>query len=206
MTGPAVNSTAQAKAEARARIRAMRQALPSAARANDAKAMAAVLAAANLPIATTTIAVFRSLPTEPDTGPIIERCQQRDCRILLPAVRGTHLDWTVLPAEAAEFTTGVLGISELLGEPIGRDAQPLMDCSLVLVPCLAVDARGRRLGQGGGYYDRILSTLPAPQDGGPLLIAVCFPNECGIDIPVEEHDAPVHACLTSAGLRWFTNP
>ncbi|MFM7145406.1 MAG: 5-formyltetrahydrofolate cyclo-ligase [Actinomycetales bacterium] len=206
MTVPTTDPIAQAKAQARARLRAQRRAVPAAEREASARAMAAALADADLPRSNTTVAAFLSLPTEPDTAPLIEHSQERGCRILVPAVRGRHLDWMVLPEHPPQFTTGVLGIPELASEPIGRDAEPLADCGLVLVPCLALDSTGRRLGQGGGYYDRILAELADVTKGGPLLIGVCFPAEFGIDIPVEDHDAAVHGCLTGAGLRWFRRP
>ena len=203
MTVPSTDPMAQAKAQARTRLRAQRRAVPPAEREAGARAMAAALAEANLLRPNTTVAAFLSLPSEPDTGPLIEHCQERGCRILVPAVRGRHLDWMVLPQDQPQFTTGVLGIAELASAAIGRDAEPLQGCGLVLVPCLAVDSTGRRLGQGGGYYDRILAELADVTQGGPLLIGVCFPAEYGSDIPVEDHDATMDGCLTGAGLHWF---
>ena len=194
------------KAQARRHIRAQRQVITAEQRKLGGTTMAAALAEVDLPKRGTTVAAFLSLPTEPDTAPLIQRFRERSCRILLPAVHGRNLDWMILPSEPADFTIGVLGIREVSAESIGHDAAPLLNCSLVLVPCLAVNTDGRRLGQGGGYYDRIIAELPPVARGGPLLIGVCFPGECGINIPVEGHDAALHACLTSAGLHWFVKP
>lgn len=203
MTAPDAPRQRHAKAQARTHIRDQRKAIPAAQRDSDAVAMAMTLAQADLPIASTTVAAFMSLPSEPQTHPLIELCQSRRCQILIPAVRGKHLDWMVLPPDGAQFKTGVLGISEVLGASVGQDAEPLQNCSLVFVPCLAVNGAGRRLGQGGGYYDRILAALAPAAQGGPLLVGVCFAHECGIEIPVEPHDAALDGCLTGAGLHWF---
>jgi len=203
MTVPDAHPHGHAKAQARTRIRDQRKAIPAPQRASDGAAMAMALAKADLPIASTRVAAFMSLPSEPQTHSLIELCQSRRCQVLIPAVRGQHLDWTVLPPDGAQIKAGVLGISEVLGASVGQDAEPLHNCSLVLVPCLAVNEAGRRLGQGGGYYDRILAALAPAAQGGPLLVGVCFAHECGIDIPVEPHDAALDGCLTGAGLHWF---
>jgi 5-formyltetrahydrofolate cyclo-ligase len=63
---------------------------------------------------------------------------------------------------------------------------------LVLVPALAVDQYGVRLGRGGGYYDR---TLPLAAPGTPL-VAVVRDDEVVASLPVQPHDVPVSAALT----------
>ena len=89
---------------------------------------------------------------------------------------------------------GVLG--EPAGPPLGRDAIGAAD--LVLVPALAVDEAGRRLGQGGGSYDRALPRTTAP------VVAVVFGDEVLDTIPAERHDRPVDGVLTPEhGLRWL---
>lgn len=71
----------------------------------------------------------------------------------------------------------------------------------ILVPALAVDRRGHRLGQGAGYYDRALADV-ARWPAGPLRIAVVNPDEVvDGELPHEPHDAPMDAVLTSDG--WF---
>jgi 5-formyltetrahydrofolate cyclo-ligase len=77
----------------------------------------------------------------------------------------------------------------------------LQRCRLVLVPALAVDRSGTRLGQGGGWYDRALIHVRADT----LVLAVCFPPEVlpPHALPYEPHDQPVDGCLTSAGVEYF---
>ena len=89
-----------------------------------------------------------------------------------------------------------LGLLEPAGPSLGLDA--VREAELVLAPALAVDAAGRRLGQGGGSYDRALERAGAP------VVAVVFDDEVLDEaIPVESHDRPVAGVLTpGGGLRW----
>ncbi len=68
----------------------------------------------------------------------------------------------------------------------------------MLAPALAVDGAGRRLGQGGGSYDRALTRTKAP------VIAVVFDDELLESVPVQAHDRPVNGMLTPlGGVRLF---
>jgi 5-formyltetrahydrofolate cyclo-ligase len=69
---------------------------------------------------------------------------------------------------------------------------------VVLVPALAVDRRGRRLGRGGGYYDRTLASLAGPA------YAVVYDDEVVEEVPVEPHDVAVAGALTPSGLVVMT--
>ncbi|NBO37761.1 5-formyltetrahydrofolate cyclo-ligase [bacterium] len=86
--------------------------------------------------------------------------------------------------------------------PSDVEIQPYVDSSggwLVLTPCLAVDAKGTRLGYGGGYYDRFLAMY-----GAKLLTAACIPRECYSEtllLPKEEHDIPVDLIVTESDVK-----
>lgn len=82
---------------------------------------------------------------------------------------------------------------------------PLPACSMLLLPALAVDHLGTRLGHGAGYYDRALAGVPG-WPHGPLRVAVVHPADVLRDpLPREPHDAAVDAILTAAG--WYrTDP
>ncbi|MDQ3825225.1 MAG: hypothetical protein M3319_16065, partial [Actinomycetota bacterium] len=71
-------------------------------------------------------------------------------------------------------------------------AAVIATAALVLVPALAVDWHGTRLGRGGGHYDR---TLPLASPGIPL-VAVVRDDELLASVPVQPHDVPVTAALT----------
>jgi len=74
---------------------------------------------------------------------------------------------------------------------------------LILVPGVVFDPSGRRIGYGGGYYDRYLADLAGSvQDGGagikklPLLAAPCFDLQIAMNVPAEPHDIPMDIILT----------
>ena len=140
-----------------------------------------------------TIALFLPLPSEPLGRSTVDALAGAH-RILLPVARADQpLDW----AEAGGgVRRGSWGIDEPAGPPLGPDA--LRSADLVLVPALAVDLAGRRLGRGGGHYDRTLARL-AERPGGPLLLAVVFDDELLPEVPVEAVDRPVDAVLTPSG-------
>jgi 5-formyltetrahydrofolate cyclo-ligase len=81
-------------------------------------------------------------------------------------------------------------LREPTGPRLGRDA--LQAAEVVLVPALAVDARGIRLGRGGGYYDRALARL-APS---ALVVALLYEGELCEQLPALPYDQPVRAALT----------
>ena len=186
-------STAEAKAALRRDLRARRAARDDAARA----AAGAQLATHAAALAADTIAAFVGTRTEPPTLPLLEALHAAGRRVLLPVLReDMDLAWGAFEA-AAELRPARLGLLEPSGPSLGLDG--VRAAGLVLAPALAVDAAGRRLGQGGGSYDRALERASAP------VVAVVFDDEV-LDgpIPVEPHDRPVAGVLTPVGgLRWL---
>lgn len=104
------------------------------------------------------------------------------------------------PEEA--LRSGKFGIPEpASGSSLVREDHRI----LFLVPCLAVDQAGSRLGSGGGYYDRYLSQLPDTCD--PFIVAVCFDQFIQKKpLPTEPFDVPVHAILSEVGLQHTRRP
>ncbi|MEQ3551788.1 5-formyltetrahydrofolate cyclo-ligase [Pseudonocardia nematodicida] len=98
------------------------------------------------------------------------------------------LDWTRYTGPA-DLVAGPLGVREPGGPRLGPGT--LSGAGLVLVPALAVDRRGRRLGRGGGFYDRTLG-LVAP---GAAVVVVLHDGELIDEVPAEAHDLPVPAVL-----------
>lgn len=187
-----------AKWALRRRLTAARRAVPAVVR----EAEAAALAAARLPlVAPGTVCAYWPVGTEPGSPALLDGLVCRGCRVLLPVVGDPGpLDW-------AEYTgMGSLGVGPFgLYEPIG----PRLGCTaiatavLVLVPALAVDQHGVRLGRGGGYYDR---TLPLAAPGTPL-VAIVRDDEVLASLPVQPHDVPVSAALTPGkGLLALARP
>jgi 5-formyltetrahydrofolate cyclo-ligase len=98
-------------------------------------------------------------------------------------------DGTLVFLLACEFQTGALGIRE----PMGTTIAPSPD--LVLVPGLAFDTTGARLGRGKGFYDRWLAANPTVPSVG-----ICFKCQIVESLPFEAHDARVSAIVTDEGI------
>jgi 5-formyltetrahydrofolate cyclo-ligase len=105
-------------------------------------------------------------------------------RVLLPVLLPDNdLDWAVFTGDLAP---GPRGLSEPVGPRLGR----LRSADLILVPALAVDRAGHRMGRGGGSYDRALTRATAP------IIALLHDHELIEEVPAEPHDLPVHGVIT----------
>ncbi len=139
------------------------------------------------------VAVYQPLTSEPLDPELLPHWHALGMSVLLPVVTGAApLDWVRYPSPLAP---GDLGIATPTGPRLGPDA--LAEVDIVLVPALAVDPAGRRLGRGGGHYDRSLALAP-----GPRRIAVIFDDEWLPVLPAGPHDQPVHAVVSpEAGLR-----
>ncbi|MFC7528019.1 5-formyltetrahydrofolate cyclo-ligase [Actinoplanes sp. GCM10030250] len=112
-------------------------------------------------------------------------------RLLLPILLPDgDLDW----APFSTLAEGPRGLLEPVGPRSGTDA--IRGADLVLVPALAVDRTGMRMGRGGGSYDRALSRLPEP---GPITVALLHDGEDVDAVPAEPHDRPVMAVMTPTG-------
>jgi 5-formyltetrahydrofolate cyclo-ligase len=183
----------EAKAALRRVLRERRAARGEAARVEAGAALAGH--AATLPAGT--VAAFVAVRGEPPTLPLLGALRAAGRTVLLPLLReDDDLEWAEFVSPDA-LRPGRLGISEPAGPSLGVDA--VAAAALVLAPALAVDGRGRRLGQGGGSYDRALGRVAAP------VVAIVFDDEVlGDAIPVESHDRRVDGVLTpGGGLRWL---
>lgn len=138
------------------------------------------------------VAAYVSMPTEPGTGPLLAALAGHGAEVVVPrALPDGSLDWVALDP-TAPLRQGPLGVPEPDGPALGPHA--LDDVDLVLVPALAVDHAGRRLGRGAGYYDRALTGVTA------LRCAIVFAAELLPEVPHEPHDQPVDLVLTESGL------
>jgi 5-formyltetrahydrofolate cyclo-ligase len=144
------------------------------------------------------VSVYASRPHEPGTLPLIEALHERGIRVLIPMLGdGLQRGWGVY-----------VGAADLIERAPGRPPEPsteflsseaLAEADVVIVPALAVDSSGTRLGQGGGWYDRALVDV---RDGVPI-VALTFAGEMrDVDLeplPREPHDVRVHAVITPEG-------
>lgn len=188
MTDP--GALAVAKDELREGILFRRRTRPLADRAAAADAVASALVAGLRGVRT--LAAFVPDPTEPGSGRLPDAYAELGARVLLPVIppAGRILDWAV---HTGELEGGRFGLSEPVGPRLG--AMAIQEADAVVVPALAVDRFGIRLGRGGGYYDRAL--VHARPDA--VLVTVVFDGERVDELPREVHDRPVAAVVTPSG-------
>lgn len=141
----------------------------------------------------------------PPSGPV-------SVRYTLPRVRGQDLEFA-LRRPGDRFEPGAFGIPE----PVGGEVVALADHDVVLVPLVAFDSEGRRVGNGKGFYDRALAGLaagppdPDPGDGArgrseaagrprPVLIGVAHSFQQVDEAPCHPWDVALDAVVTEAGL------
>ncbi len=132
-----------------------------------------------------TILLYHSLPDEVDTHAFIDRWSEAK-QVLLPVVQGDGLLLRQYTGTNA-LATGRYGI----GEPVGTDFTDYAAIDLVIVPGVAFDRQGNRLGRGKGYYDRLLPRLTQARKLG-----ICFPYQLVNDIPTDAHDIRMDEIIT----------
>ncbi|MBQ0904744.1 5-formyltetrahydrofolate cyclo-ligase [Micromonospora sp. U21] len=135
-------------------------------------------------------------PGGADLPEVLRAALPADAELLLPVLRADlDLDWAAYTGPDALIAVG-RGIREPVGPRLGVAA--VTGADLVVVPALAVDRRGRRLGRGGGSYDRALARVPT----ATLTVVPLHDGELVEALPVEPHDRPVRAIVTPAdGVR-----
>jgi 5-formyltetrahydrofolate cyclo-ligase len=140
----------------------------------------------------TIVGGYHALPDEADPALLLERLVERGCHIAYPRVtgRGQPLEFHRVP-DGEVLAPGAFGIHEPL------DTWPRVVPGLLLVPLLAFDAEGTRLGYGGGFYDRTLSLLKVPA------IGIAYAGQETASLPRGPHDMALTMILTEQGVRKF---
>jgi 5-formyltetrahydrofolate cyclo-ligase len=147
-----------------------------------------------------TVAAYVSMGGEPGTRALLDVLRARGERVLLPVLLPDNdLDWARYEGADGLVRTG-RGLYEPTGPRLGPAAVTGADA--VLLPGLAVDGRGLRLGRGGGSYDRVLARLDAA-GATPALVVLLHAHEVLDRVPAEPHDRPVDAVITPEGVRRF---
>ena len=135
------------------------------------------------------IAAYVPVGREPGSLDLLDALRGHGIEVLLPVVSSDQLDWAAY-AGAAGLVPGALGTREPAGPRLGTDAVASVDA--VLVPALAVDHHGTRLGRGGGFYDRTLGRVPP----GRRISALLHDGELVPTLPADPWDRPVTAAVT----------
>ncbi|HVV13824.1 5-formyltetrahydrofolate cyclo-ligase [Amycolatopsis sp.] len=178
------------KPEWRARISSARASVSVQQRVTEARALTDAIAKLDLP---GTVCCYVPFGSEPGSVGWLDVLHGKEVRVLLPVITGpSALDWAEYAGAASLAPGKMRGILEPTGPRLGTGA--LADAGLVLIPALAVDVGGVRLGRGAGHYDRSLA-YAAP---GAELVAVVRDDELVERLPAEPHDVRMTAALTPA--------
>ncbi len=134
-----------------------------------------------------TVHLFVPFGSELDTRPILEDLWARKVRAVLPRVAAhRQLDHLAVTGWD-DLEPGAYSIPEPVAPCQAVDPEGV---DLILVPGVAFDRQGGRLGYGGGYYDRFLEACPAPR------VALAFDLQMVEEVPREDHDLGVHEIIT----------
>ena len=184
-TGPDKSAVDQDKAALRRRLLAARHRLSPEQRAGAGRAIRdAVLSLPQTQMAGT-VAAYYSIAAEPDTHGLIYALWKRGSYVLLPVLRPDgDLDWASYEGPDS-LRPGPRGLTEPAEPPRGPGA--IASADLVLVPALAVDHSGLRLGRGGGSYDRALTRVG---DQVPT-VGLLYDQELLAKVPSWPHDQRV---------------
>jgi len=132
---------------------------------------------------------YHALPDEADPAMLLERLVELGCHIAFPRVagKGLPLEFHRVP-DGEVLAPGAFGIHEPM------DIWPRATPQLLLVPLLAFDAQGHRLGYGGGFYDRTIALLRVPA------IGIAYAGQEVPALPADDHDMMLDGVLTENGL------
>ena len=146
-----------------------------------------------------TVAAFSSIRGEIAMDPSLDLLVGRGYQVLIPMLgTGIQVGWGRLQSEQdLEDMKRIPGWRPDEPDMPALPPQTLNQADLILVPALAIDHAGIRLGRGGGWYDRALA-LRAEQTS---VVGICWPGEFVEDpLPHLDHDLPVDAVLTPEGF------
>lgn len=137
-----------------------------------------------------TVFCFLSLEDEPDTNPLIAWMVDNGKRVCIPRCKNNSGEMEAVLLDRSQQTTDALGIPSAKGRGI-----PPSEIDLALIPGLAFDSKGNRLGRGKGFYDRYLSSGFLGTTCG-----ICPAQRFLSHLPAEQHDRPMDYIFTPYGL------
>jgi 5-formyltetrahydrofolate cyclo-ligase len=149
-----------------------------------------------MPIPEARVSGYRALAEEADPSQLLQELQAKGCEISYPRVHMKgHPLWFHVPVAQEPWLPGAFGIPE------PRPDWPRTFPSVLLVPLLAFDAEGYRLGYGGGYYDRTLAHFRAQRT--VAAIGIAFSAQELPSVPHDSSDEALDMIVTEAGIRRF---
>lgn len=180
------------KEEIRLRIKTQKSMLSDAERATAASAVFDRLEKSAAFMLADRILMYHSLPDELSTREFIDKWHDRK-HFYLPRVNGVNLE--LLPYDASSLRLGSFHIEE----PTGDNVYPVDEIELIVVPAVAFDRRGNRVGRGKGYYDRLLASTAA------LKVGVGYDFQLVDDIDSEPHDIGLDMIVTQSYVITITH-
>lgn len=186
-------NSADAKVQLRSQMKALRAAIPAAERQRLAFALADTVAEQLSFTPGAVVSGFLSIGDELDTAPLLAALHRRGARLALPVMRGKGkpLDFRAY-APGDDLDTVMWGIRE------PKPDRPILEPFVILVPLLAFDAQGWRLGYGGGFYDRTIRL--ARESRTVRAIGLAFDQQKVDWVPHLDYDEPLDGVLTPSGL------
>lgn len=133
------------------------------------------------------VMAYCALKDEVDISRLINRLREMGKQIVLPAVISDTEMEARMYRDKKDLAIGAYGISE----PVGNRYENLEDIDVVIVPGMAFDDKGHRLGRGKGYYDRFLSNIP-----NSYKIGVCFSFQKLCSVPTDIYDIATDDVVT----------
>lgn len=182
------------KAAIRLVARAAREALLPVQREALDHAIAAQILGSTIVQGCSSIVGYRAFGGEANVDEVLSAFLSMGRRVFVPRIRrGVQLELCRIPSLTIGQEVGSLGIIEPAGSP-ATDGEL---AEIVLVPGIAFDAEGNRVGFGRGYYDRLLARIGA----GAIRIGVAYECQIVRSVPVDPWDQPVHWLATELGVR-----
>ncbi len=211
--GSASSSSSQLleRQQLRRRMRQLRRELSSIARADAHRQFARILNGASLLRPGRRVALYLAYGHEADLRDVIELARRRGCLLYLPVItnfRHSRMRFVRYRADSV-MRVNRYGIAE--PDPRHAEIIPARRLDLVLLPLVAVDERGWRLGSGAGFYDRSLQHLREGRRWRrPKLIGVSYECQRVARLQPDRWDVPLDALLTERALhsfaRWRGSP
>ena len=190
----------QEKQKLRGSLRAARRAFSRAHREETGAAIARWARGSSMIRSSASVVCYLADDGEPDTAPLMVALRAAGKEIFLPrCIENRSLELVAVQPGAALRPTGPGGVLEPEGEATEPAAIP--GPVILLVPSVALDPRGFRLGRGGGFYDRL---LPRARGLQWLVVGVSHAEHVLDEVPTEAHDQPVDALLTEDAYRIVT--
>jgi len=183
----------------RRQLRSQRRALPPAARAAAERAIRAALARSPWLRPGSAVSLYVARGAEVGTAALRALAQRRGCRLYLPRITDFSGQRMLLYRDLRR----PLRLNRYnIAEPPGATRAAPQALAVALMPLVGFDDHGNRLGNGAGYYDRLLAWRRGRR-GAPLLVGIAFECQRCPPLQAAAHDVPLDAVITERGIQYF---